>query len=64
MTWADFYLICFAVGFLFSLLSLLAGGMRWQLHLPHFSHVLGPGPHGVGGQVATVARTAEGGGLG
>ena len=38
MTWADFYLICFAVGFLFSLLSFLAGGLRWHLHLPHFSH--------------------------
>jgi membrane protein implicated in regulation of membrane protease activity len=39
MTWADFYLICFAVGFFFSLLSFLAGGLRWHLHLPHFSHV-------------------------
>ena len=39
MTWADFYLICFAGGFFFSLLSFLAGGMRWHLHLPHFSHV-------------------------
>src|SRR5712692_4776067 len=38
MTWADFYLICFAVGFFFSLLSFLAGGLRWHLHLPHFSH--------------------------
>jgi membrane protein implicated in regulation of membrane protease activity len=39
MTWVDFYLICFAVGFSFSLLSFLAGGLRWHLHLPHFSHV-------------------------
>jgi hypothetical protein len=39
MTWADFYLICFAMGFFFSLLSFLAGGLRWHLHLPHFSHV-------------------------
>jgi membrane protein implicated in regulation of membrane protease activity len=38
MNWADFYLICFAVGFSFSLLSFLAGGLRWHLHLPHFSH--------------------------
>ena len=38
MTWADFYLICFAVGFSFSLLSFLAGGLRWHLHLPHLSH--------------------------
>jgi hypothetical protein len=39
MTWADFYLICFAAGFFFSLLSFLAGGLRWHLHVPHFSHV-------------------------
>jgi hypothetical protein len=39
MTWADFYLICFVAGFFFSLLSVLAGGLRWHLHLPHFSHV-------------------------
>ncbi len=44
MTWADFYLICFAVGFLFSLLSFLAGGLRWHLHLPHFSHAHGAPP--------------------
>jgi membrane protein implicated in regulation of membrane protease activity len=41
MTWADFYLICFAVGFLLSAISFIAGGMRWHLHLPHF-------PDGVG----------------
>jgi membrane protein implicated in regulation of membrane protease activity len=39
MIWADFYLVCFAVGFSFSLLSFLAGGLHWHLHLPHFSHV-------------------------
>lgn len=33
MTWADFYLICFALGFAFSLLSFLLGGLHW--HLPH-----------------------------
>jgi membrane protein implicated in regulation of membrane protease activity len=42
MNWADFYLICFAVGFSFSLLSVLAGGLRWRLHFPHFSHMHGP----------------------
>jgi hypothetical protein len=37
MTWADFYLICFAVGFLFSFLSFVFGGARTgRLHLPHF----------------------------
>jgi membrane protein implicated in regulation of membrane protease activity len=50
MNWADFYLICFAVGFLFSLLSFLAGGLRWQLHLPHVSHMhAGPPVHPVSG---------------
>ena len=38
MTWADFYLICFAVGFAFSLISFLGGGSRWHLHLPHLPH--------------------------
>lgn len=33
MTWADFYLGCFIVGFGLSLLSLLAGSVH--LHLPH-----------------------------
>jgi hypothetical protein len=43
MTWADFYLICFAVGFTFSFLSFLLGGLHW--HLPqglghaHVGHV-------------------------
>ena len=40
MTWADFYLACFAVGFIFSVLSFLMGGVRW--HLPHG----GAGTHG------------------
>lgn len=33
MTWADFYLMCFAVGFAFSFLSYVLGGLHW--HLPH-----------------------------
>jgi membrane protein implicated in regulation of membrane protease activity len=44
MTWSDFYLTCFAVGFLLSAVSFIAGGLRWHLHLPHV-------PHG-GGHVA------------
>ncbi len=40
MTWATFYLICFVVGLVFSLLSLIGSG-NWlhlpgHLHLPHF----------------------------
>jgi hypothetical protein len=37
MTWADFYLICFAVGFAFSMFSFLLGGFRW--HLPFNLHL-------------------------
>ena len=50
MTWSDFYLICFAVGFLLSAFSFIAGGMRWHLHLPHFPHSTGHVPvgHGTG----------------
>lgn len=48
VTWADFYLTCFAVGFLLSAISFIAGGMRWHLHLPHFPH-----GHGGGGHVGT-----------
>jgi len=45
MTWADFYLICFAVGFCFSFFSFLFGGTRTgHLHLPHF-HGHGGGAH-------------------
>jgi membrane protein implicated in regulation of membrane protease activity len=33
MTWENFYLACFALGFVFSVLSFLLGGFRW--HLPH-----------------------------
>jgi hypothetical protein len=52
MTWADFYLICFAVGFCFSFFSFVFGGARCgRLHLPHFhgqaGHVpMSPPAHG------------------
>jgi hypothetical protein len=47
MTWENFYLVCFAVGLAFSLLSFFAGGMRWHLHLPHLPHAMhGPITHG------------------
>ena len=53
MTWADFYLICFAVGFAFSLISFVGGGTRWRLHLPHLPHGGAHVPMGghVGGHV-------------
>jgi len=45
MTWENFYLLCFAVGFFLSLISFLAGGLH-AVHLPHFPHVhIGHGAH-------------------
>jgi membrane protein implicated in regulation of membrane protease activity len=35
MTWSDFYLICFAIGFLFSAISFIAGGLHLHGHWPH-----------------------------
>jgi hypothetical protein len=47
MTWSDFYLVCFAVGFCFSFFSFVFGSLRMgKLHLPHF--------HGHGGHLPTV----------
>ena len=61
MTWSDFYLTCFAVGFLLSAVSFIAGGLRWHLHLPHVPHGGGhvgaghaPVPHVSGGNGAAA----------
>jgi hypothetical protein len=52
MTWANFYLICFAVGFAFSVISFLGGGSRSRFPVPHLPHGVGQVPmaggHGVG----------------
>ncbi len=46
MTWADFYLVCFVVGFFLSVVIFLLGGAR--LSLPHFHlHLPGLHPHAV-----------------
>jgi membrane protein implicated in regulation of membrane protease activity len=63
MNWADFYLICFAVGFLFSLLSFLAGGLRWHVHLPYFSHLHVAPPHAGPGHGAAPASPLTNGGV-
>jgi membrane protein implicated in regulation of membrane protease activity len=62
MTWADFYLICFAVGFCFSLLSFIAGGLRWHLHLPHFSDVHAAALHPPTGHGPTSVGHGQGSG--
>lgn len=46
MTWANFYLVCFVVGFAFSLISFLGGGARWRFHFPHLPHGAGHVPMG------------------
>jgi membrane protein implicated in regulation of membrane protease activity len=48
MTWSDFYLLCFLVGFLLSVLSFLAGAVHlhlpFKIHLPfHSAHHAGAG---------------------
>ena len=53
MTWSDFYLICFLVGFSLSALALLAGSVH--LHLPHV-HM-----HGGGLQIGGRGGFARGG---
>jgi membrane protein implicated in regulation of membrane protease activity len=45
MTWSDFYLICFGVGFLLSLISFISGGLRLHVHIPHFPHLHFGGGH-------------------
>src|SRR3954470_11584632 len=65
MTWADFYLICFIVGMLLSVLALILGDMHIHLHLPfhihlgHFhlggTHAHGPGMgHGGLGEMPVI----------
>jgi membrane protein implicated in regulation of membrane protease activity len=60
MTWSDFYLACFAVGFLLSAVSFIAGGLHWHLHLPHAGGHVGGG-HVVGAH-APVAPGSGGNG--
>jgi hypothetical protein len=48
MTWANFYLVCFAVGFCLSFFTFVLGGARTgRLHLPHF-HGHAGGAHSTG----------------
>jgi membrane protein implicated in regulation of membrane protease activity len=44
MNWADFYLICFAVGFCFSFFSFVLGSPRGHFHFPH-GHSSAAGTH-------------------
>ena len=57
MTWTDFYLICFLVGFVLSVLSLLGS---LHVHLPHFDFHIdgdhGHAPHTGGGHTDEASR--------
>ena len=59
MTWATFYLICFLVGFLLSVISLLSGMIHFpghlHAHLPHVGGHQGGGLHAPGPHAATPA---------
>jgi hypothetical protein len=57
MTWADFYLVCFALGFCFSFFSFVLGSPRGHFH---FTHVHGP----AGGGQLPAGHTATGHGAG
>jgi hypothetical protein len=54
MTWSDFYLICFLVGFGLSALAFLAGSVH--LHLPHLHLHHGVHMHAHGGGAARGGR--------
>jgi hypothetical protein len=60
-TWADFYLICFAVGFCFSFFSFVLGGGRpGHVHLPHF-HGHAPAAPVVTGNAAVTSHATVAG---
>lgn len=72
--WADFYLICFAVGFLFSFFSFVFGSPRFgRLHMPHFhghstlhagtGHAAGHAPGANGAQGQSVQHEPRGSGV-
>jgi membrane protein implicated in regulation of membrane protease activity len=54
MTWSDFYLFCFIVGFALSVLSFLAGAVH--IHLPFRLHLPFHGGHHAGTATGPAAR--------
>jgi membrane protein implicated in regulation of membrane protease activity len=59
MTWSDFYLLCFSVGFIFSLLSFLGGATHF--HLPARLHLPFHGAHHAAGMAGRGTLHARGG---
>lgn len=58
MTWSDFYLFCFIVGFSLSVLSFLAGAVH--IHLPFRLHLPFHGGHHAGGMHSSSHAHASG----
>lgn len=54
MTWSDFYLLCFLIGFSLSVLSFLAGAVHF--HLPFKVHLPLHWHHGAGGGLRAGVR--------
>ena len=58
MTWSDFYLFCFLVGFAFSVLTFAAGAVHihlpFRVHLPAHGGAHGSGGHGVAAKGAAA----------
>jgi hypothetical protein len=64
MTWADFYLICFGIGFCFSFFSFVLGSPRGHFHFPHAHGHVGGGAdlhtgHAHGGHGTDAAENGE-----
>jgi membrane protein implicated in regulation of membrane protease activity len=59
MTWSDFYLLCFIVGFLLSVLSFLGGAAH--IHLPTRLHLPFHGGHHAGGMAGRGVAHVRGG---
>ena len=61
MNWELFYLVCFVVGFTFSVLSFAGGLSRFHLHFPKHFHFGGHAGGGhVGGHAGHVGHAAHG----
>jgi hypothetical protein len=64
MTWSDFYLLCFVVGFSLSALSFLAGAVHihlpFKMHLPFHGGAHGAAGHGHGVGAKGASSNASG----
>lgn len=63
MTWEKFYLICFLVGFVLSMISFLMGSLHFHIHIPghaHLPHFSGAhaAPHGAATDHAAAGHAA------